>query len=110
MRLCIDRHMQTVGSMVRSETMEPARKVPTMADLEALPPGVKGEIIEGVLYTMTRPRSTHQRTILALGAPLHDPFGRGIGGPGGWWILVEPGIELPDTPEIAPDLAGWRRE
>ena len=30
--------------------------------------------------------------------------------PGGWWILPEPGIELPNTPEISPDLAGWRRE
>jgi putative restriction endonuclease len=39
-----------------------------------------------------------------------DPFGAGRGGPGGWWILVEPGIEVPDTPEIAPDLAGWKRE
>jgi Uma2 family endonuclease len=32
------------------------------------------------------------------------------GGPGGWWILIEPGIELPGAPEVAPDLGGWRRE
>ena len=25
-------------------------------------------------------------------------------------ILVEPGLELPGAPEVAPDLAGWRRE
>jgi Uma2 family endonuclease len=32
-------------------------------------------------------------------------------GPGGWWIVAEPGIELPnDTKEISPDVAGWRRE
>lgn len=24
--------------------------------------------------------------------------------------MPEPGIELPNTPEISPDLAGWRRE
>src|SRR5690606_23903008 len=30
------------------------------------------------------------------------------GGPGGWWILIEPGIELPGAPEVAPDLGGWR--
>jgi Uma2 family endonuclease len=90
--------------------MDPARKVPNLADLDALPPGIKGEIIEGVLYTMTRPRSQHQSTMLAVGAALRDPFHRGHGGPGGWWILPEPGIELPDTPEIAPDIAGWRRE
>lgn len=90
--------------------MDPARKAPTLADLEALPPDIKGEIIEGVLYTMTRPRGRHQRTSLAIGGDLRDPFDRGRGGPGGWWIIPEPGIELPNTPEIAPDLAGWRRE
>jgi hypothetical protein len=63
-------------------------------DLEALPSHMKGEIIEGVLYTMTRPRGPHQRTGTIVGGDLVDPFDRGRGGPGGWWILVEPGIEL----------------
>jgi Uma2 family endonuclease len=90
--------------------MEPARKIPTRADLEALPRHVKGEIIEGVLYTMTRPRGAHQKLNLRIGSDLDGPFDRGRGGPGGWWILPEPGIELPNTPEISPDLAGWRRE
>src|ERR1700744_4071768 len=83
---------------------------PTLADLDALPAGIKGEIIEGVLYTMTRPRPRHQKLNLRIGARLDDPFDRGIGGPGGWWILPEPGIELPNTPEISPDVAGWRKE
>ena len=90
--------------------MDPAQKAPTLADLDALPPGIKGEIIEGVLYTMTRPRGAHQDTLLTIGAKLRDPFRDGVGGPGGWWILPEPGIELPNTPEISPDIAGWRRE
>jgi len=90
--------------------IDPARKVPTLADLETLPRDVKGEIIEGVLYTMTRPRGPHQRTALAVGSDLRGPFDIGRNGPGGWWILPEPGIELPNTPEIAPDVAGWRRE
>lgn len=90
--------------------MQPVRKPPTLADLEALPLGVKGEIIEGVLYTMTRPRAVHQRTSTSIGGDLQGPFDKGRGGPGGWWILVEPGIELPNTPEIAPDVAGWRKE
>lgn len=90
--------------------MDPARKIPTLADLEALPPGVKGEIIEGVLYTMTRPRGPHQRAERVIGSSVGDPFDQGRGGPGGWWILPEPGIELANTPEIAPDVAGWRRE
>jgi Uma2 family endonuclease len=90
--------------------VDPARRAPTIADLDALPSNIKGEIIEGVLYTMTRPRGPHQATVLGIGAELRDPYQRGRGGPGGWWILPEPGIELPNTPEIAPDLAGWRRE
>lgn len=83
---------------------------PTLADLDALPPGIKGEIIEGVLYTMTRPRSRHQKANLRIASDLNDPFDRGRNGPGGWWILPEPGIELPNTPEISPDIAGWRKE
>jgi Uma2 family endonuclease len=90
--------------------VDPARKAPTLADLESLPRNIKGEIIEGVLHTMTRPRGPHQSAALAIGADLLGPFQRGRSGPGGWWILPEPGIELPNTPEIAPDIAGWRRE
>ncbi len=90
--------------------MDSARKAPTLADLDALPPDIKGEIIDGVLYTMTRPRGRHQRTGLAIGGDLRGPFDQGRNGPGGWWIVPEPGIELTNTPEIAPDLAGWRRD
>jgi hypothetical protein len=47
-------------------TTKPAgtRSPATLAELDALPPGVVGEIIEGVLYTMTKPRARHQRTTL----------------------------------------------
>ena len=86
------------------------RNPPTLADLDALPPGVVGEIIEGVLCKMTKPRARHQFTAQGIAADLRAPFGRGSGGPGGWWILAEPGIELLNTPEISPDVAGWRRE
>jgi Uma2 family endonuclease len=91
-------------------TTKPRMKPPTLEDLDALPPGVVGEIIEGVLYTMTKPRGRHQRTGLEIGSGLLGPFDHGHNGPGGWWIITEPGIELPNTPEIAPDVAGWRRE
>jgi Uma2 family endonuclease len=91
---------------------EPARKQApaTLADLKALPPGVKGEIIDGVLYTQPRPRPRHQNVIELIAGDVHAPYRRGRGGPGGWWILPEPGIELPGSPEISPDIAGWRRE
>lgn len=83
---------------------------PTLADLDALPSGVKGEILDGVLYTMTRPRARHQAVGSAVLSELRGPFQLGRGGPGGWWILPEPGIELPGSPEISPDLAGWRKD
>ena len=91
---------------------EPARKIEpaTIADLEALPPNVKGEIIDGVLYTHARPRARHQALIGHLDRGLGGSFQEGGGRPGGWWILVEPGIEVMGSPEFSPDLAGWRVE
>jgi Uma2 family endonuclease len=52
----------------------------------------------------------HQRTTRKISGGVGDPFEDGLGGPGGWWILPEPGIELSNnTKEISPDVAGWRR-
>lgn len=80
------------------------------AELEALPANQKGEIIDGELYTMPRPRPRHARVATVLGRYVGGAFDFDEDGPGGWVILVEPGIELPSAPEIAPDVAGWRRE
>jgi len=81
----------------------------TRTDLDALPENVVGEIIEGVLYSAPRPRFRHASIESVMVADLVNPFQRGRGGPGGWWILAEPGIELPEATEIVPDMAGWRR-
>ena len=88
--------------------MESTGRAPTLADLEALPPHITGEIIEGVLYTMPRPRGRHQRTALLIASRLSELFDLGRGGPGGWWILPEPGIELAGALEIAPGIAARR--
>ena len=82
----------------------------TIADLEALPRTWRGEIIDGTLYAFPRPRFEHANIEDYLTADLKNPFQRRRGGPGGWWILSEPGIELPRAREFSPDLAGWRRE
>lgn len=82
----------------------------TMADLEALPPTWRGEIIEGTLYAFPRPRFAHARAEGGIHGDLYGPFDRGREGPGGWWILIEPGIEVTRSPEFSPDVAGWRRE
>lgn len=82
----------------------------TRADLEALPPELKGEIIDGELYVQPRPRARHARVEGVILVSTQGPYDLGQGGPGGWWILPEPGIELPGSPEFSPDVAGWRRE
>lgn len=82
----------------------------TMADLDTLPRTWRGEIIHGTLYAFPRPRAPHQRASGGISTDLRDPFDRGRGGPGGWWIVIEPGIEVPGAKEISPDVAGWRRE
>ena len=82
----------------------------TMADLEALPEHVKGEIIEGMLYTQARPRPRHADMVMSLGGDLRDRFQQGRGGPGGWWIVAEPGVRVPTAKEFSPDIAGWRKE
>lgn len=79
------------------------------AELAALPEHLKGEIIDGELFVQPRPRFRHARAALFLGHHVGGAFDFDDRGPGGWWILVEPGIELPGAPEVAPDLGGWRR-
>jgi hypothetical protein len=57
-------------------------RLPTRADLDALPPGIVGEIIEGVLYTMTKPRMPHQLLGLEIGSDLPGPSGNSVPSPG----------------------------
>lgn len=87
----------------------PARKHATYEDLCRLPSELRGEIIDGDLYAMPRPASPHIKVASHLGGELYNPFFRGRGGPGGWWILDEPEVHLgPDV--LVPDVAGWRKE
>jgi Uma2 family endonuclease len=78
------------------------------ARLEALPANVKGEIIDGELHVQPRARFRHVRATGFLGRHLGGAFDYDEGGLGGWWIVPEPGIELPGAPEVSPDVAGWR--
>ena len=98
---------------------QPAEKLSpraTYADLEAVPPPMRAELIEGTLYTFPRPAPKHAGAASNLGAELITPFSRMRGGPGGWLILIEPELHFPDATApkginvVAPDLAGWRRE
>ena len=82
----------------------------TWHDLIALPPHVRGELIANTLYAQPRPRPKHALAGLGIGGGIKSPFGDGRDGPGGWWILAEPGLHLPKAKEVVPDVAGWRKE
>lgn len=80
-------------------------------ELLALPENRVGEIIGGQLHTQPRPAGPHNNAETCLGSALNPPFQQGKGGPGGWWIQVEPEIHfIRDTEVCVLDLGGWRRE
>lgn len=80
------------------------------ADIEALPEGKVGELIEGDLYVFRRPRVQHARAITKL----YQQLGPAEDEPGkkGWVILfeVEIWLDRKHTTLLVPDLAGWRRD
>ncbi len=76
----------------------------------AAPNHVVAELVRGVLHTHPRPAPAHALAASRVGAELEPPFGRGRGGPGGWWILDEPELHFRSGDVLVPDLAGWRVE
>ena len=85
------------------------RREATLADLEAVPSTYTGHLIGGKLFALPRPRFRHNQAQSELLTTLSPPFGRGVGGPGGWLFLVEPELRLGGN-AIVPDLAGWLRD
>lgn len=81
----------------------------TYEDLLQVPGHLVAEIIHGQLVTHPRPAPRHAVASSSLGVEVGGPFGKGRGGPGGWWVLDEPELHL-GADVLVPDLAGWRRE
>ena len=81
----------------------------TYEDVLNAPENKVAEILDGELVLTPRPAPRHAVAQSALLGELHNPFNSGRGGPGGWWILVEPELHLGGD-VLVPDLAGWRRE
>lgn len=80
----------------------------TYADLEAVPPHLVAEIIDGELVTHPRPSPRHSAASNSLSDELTGPFQKRRGGPGGWVFFGEPELHL-GPQVVVPDLAGWRR-
>ena len=85
-----------------------ARPRATYQDVLDAPSHRVAEIVDGALYTNPRPAAPHALAASALEIDLGPAFQFGRGGPGGWWIIVEPELHLRDD-IVVPDLAGWRR-
>lgn len=81
----------------------------TYADLEAVPPHLVAELVDGELHVSPRPALPHARAAGRLNSQLDGPFDQGHGGPGGWLLLFEPELHLGED-VLVPDLAAWRRE
>jgi Uma2 family endonuclease len=88
---------------------KPKRRA-TYDDLVAVPGFLVAEILGGELVTSPRPRGACVQAESAIGRIVGTPFEDGIGGPGGWWILVEPELHLLADDVLVPDVAGWRAE
>ena len=85
-----------------------AERPATYRDVLDSPPHMVAEVLAGTLHTQPRPAMRHALASSFLGGELVGPFGRGRGGPGGWWIIDEPELHL-GADIVVPDLAGWRR-
>jgi Uma2 family endonuclease len=88
---------------------QPARPPATYQDVIDAPADKVAEIVAGTLYLHPRPRFRHSHAIGAVGYEVYGAFHKGRGGPGGWWILIEPEVHLGDD-VFVPDVVGWRRE
>ena len=86
-----------------------SRKPATYADLEAVPPHLVAEILDGELVTHPRPAPKHSAVQSALNTKIGAPFQFGMRGPGGWIFMMEPELHL-GPHVIVPDIAGWRTE
>src|SRR4051812_16502707 len=90
-----------------------APQLPTFGELyrqiEALPQGVTGEILEpGVIRAMSRPGGPHRRSHRRITDSLRgsDIF---VGG-SGWWFEIEAEIRFLEELLAVPDVSGWRVE
>ena len=81
----------------------------TYQDVLDAPPNRVAEVLAGTLHTQPRPAMRHAWASSNVGIELGGQFGRGRGGPGGWWIIDEPELHLGDD-ILVPDLGGWRRD
>lgn len=100
--------MQEIEVLPSKKRMDgPHKRNATYADIEALPDGKHGELVDGDLYICGRPLLRHARAVGAVFRQVDDFDDR----PDGWIILPEVEIWFGKNRKnlLVPDLAGWRR-
>jgi Uma2 family endonuclease len=85
------------------------KKPATYADYAAVPETMAAEIVGGELFVYPRPTLRQQLASSVVLGELGAPFVRGLGGPGGWWMLFGPELHFGGD-ILVPDIAGWRHE
>ncbi len=89
--------------------MQHAYKQTLYEQLESLPEGLTGELLNGQLHAQPRPSGPHGRASVVLDRIIGRSYDDGDG-PGGWWLFIEPEVHFVRDVEVTvPDLAGWRR-
>ena len=88
--------------------LSPKPRPASYADIAALPPHMRGELIHGVLHTQSQPSFAHQRSVRGL-IKATDPYDKQPTRPGGWTFVTEPELHLA-ADVIIPDVAGWKVE
>jgi Uma2 family endonuclease len=91
-------------------SVEPTRRLATLADLPVEREGQGYEIVAGVIVEKASPSFEHGEAQGAAVAHARRFRGSGSGGPVGWWIAVEVDVELEPHELYRPDVAGWRRD
>jgi Uma2 family endonuclease len=94
--------------------MSTAARRPTNAELcaeaDALPEPLVGEVIDGVLYTMGRPKPAHANVEAEIATDLRRGARGGGPPPTGWFIQAEVEVRFPNDETVIPDISGWRVE
>ncbi|MDQ3282101.1 MAG: Uma2 family endonuclease [Acidobacteriota bacterium] len=80
----------------------------TYEDLLKVPENMIAELIDGEVFASPRPSGPHTNAASVLVMLIGSAYQIGTGGPGGWWIQVEPEVHL-GRDVLVPDIAGWRR-
>ena len=89
---------------------ERPRRLATWDDLVRTPDdGRVYEVFDGEIEASPRPSPEHGRTQAVLSGKIGGPYDHDIGGPGGWWILIEPDVMLERHQIVVPDVVGWKR-